>query len=419
MKRKFLCIVCVLSIVTVANSVQAQWTKASLFAGAGTIHALAASGTTLFAGTDAGGIYRSTDNGVSWTEANTGLTKLNIRSFAVTSGSIFCLTGDGIYRSDNGGTSWIQRNAGLPSLAITSMVASGTTVFVGVGTGIVGGEGTNGGIFGLYDMDTAWTASAPMLKNTHFSVSIALAISGDTVYAGIFSNAVQWSTDNGKTWVNRNTGLPTSLISGLIRCGSNMFANPVGWGDYLSTDNGNSWSEAHTDPSIFTFNCIASFGPTIFGGTSSGVSVSTTNGASWSLKSTGLPTTGINSLLVNGNDLFAGTSDGEVWRRPLSEMITGVNNDQSQIPNDYALEQNYPNPFNPSTTISFSLPSKEFVTVKIFDVMGRDVATVASEEMPAGTYQRQWNAQGQPSGVYFYRMQAGGYTATKRLVILK
>jgi photosystem II stability/assembly factor-like uncharacterized protein len=88
-------------------------------------------------------------------------------------------------------------------------------------------------------------------------------------------------------------------------------------------------------------------------------------------------------------------------------------------PSAFSLKQNYPNPFNPSTTISFSLPSRSFVTLKIFDVMGREVATMVSEEMPAGIYSRQWNASGLPSGVYYYRLQAGAFVQTKNLVVLK
>jgi hypothetical protein len=85
----------------------------------------------------------------------------------------------------------------------------------------------------------------------------------------------------------------------------------------------------------------------------------------------------------------------------------------------FALHQNYPNPFNPSTTISFSLPSRSYVTLKIFDVMGRDVSTIVNEEIPAGSYARQWNAASMPSGVYFYRLQSGGYSETKSLVLLR
>jgi hypothetical protein len=91
----------------------------------------------------------------------------------------------------------------------------------------------------------------------------------------------------------------------------------------------------------------------------------------------------------------------------------------NQIPLKYNLSQNYPNPFNPSTTISFSLPSKSFVSLKIFDVVGREVATLVSQELSAGNYKQQWNANGMPSGVYFYRLQSGSFTETKKLILLK
>jgi hypothetical protein len=89
------------------------------------------------------------------------------------------------------------------------------------------------------------------------------------------------------------------------------------------------------------------------------------------------------------------------------------------VPSDYALEQNYPNPFNPTTTISFSLPSKTFVTLKIFDALGREVSVVLGEELSPGTYSRQWNSANAPSGVYFYRLQAGQYTETKKMLLLR
>jgi hypothetical protein len=86
----------------------------------------------------------------------------------------------------------------------------------------------------------------------------------------------------------------------------------------------------------------------------------------------------------------------------------------------FALNQNYPNPFNPTTNISFSIPSKSFVSLKVFDLLGREVATLVSEEMLAGNHSRQWNAINIPSGVYFYRLQAGSsYNETKKLILLK
>ena len=83
------------------------------------------------------------------------------------------------------------------------------------------------------------------------------------------------------------------------------------------------------------------------------------------------------------------------------------------------LHPNYPNPFNPSTIISFVIPSNSYTKLKVFNVAGKEVATIVSEDLPAGTHSRRWNAEGLPSGVYFYRIQAGPFRETKKLVILR
>jgi hypothetical protein len=103
----------------------------------------------------------------------------------------------------------------------------------------------------------------------------------------------------------------------------------------------------------------------------------------------------------------------------FKQFITGVSSEGTDIPTSYRLHQNYPNPFNPSTTISFSLPSKSFVTLKVFDLIGREVATIVNEELPPGNHTKQWNADNLSSGVYFYRLQADSFTQTKKLVLLR
>jgi hypothetical protein len=85
----------------------------------------------------------------------------------------------------------------------------------------------------------------------------------------------------------------------------------------------------------------------------------------------------------------------------------------------FELSQNYPNPFNTVTNISFSLPFRSFVTLKVFDHIGREVALLVSEELSAGNHLCKWNATGMSSGIYFYRMQTGSFTETKTLVFLK
>jgi hypothetical protein len=113
------------------------------------------------------------------------------------------------------------------------------------------------------------------------------------------------------------------------------------------------------------------------------------------------------------------TDDGSFWRRQLSELIVSVDNLSTSVPMRFSLNQNYPNPFNPSTTISFTVSFKSFVSLKVFDALGREVWKLLSDELAAGTYTRQWNASALPSGVYFYRLQADLMTETKKLLLLK
>ena len=90
-----------------------------------------------------------------------------------------------------------------------------------------------------------------------------------------------------------------------------------------------------------------------------------------------------------------------------------------QLPKTYSLSQNYPNPFNPTTVINYSLPRRSFVTLTIYDDLGRQVQTLVDNEQSAGNYSVDFNASSLPSGTYFYRIQAGTYTQTKKLLLLK
>lgn len=114
--------------------------------------------------------------------------------------------------------------------------------------------------------------------------------------------------------------------------------------------------------------------------------------------------------------------DSEVHTNSLIQYsaVTSVDARESDlITSKFSLCHNYPNPFNPATTISFTLPSRSFVSLKVFDGLGREVATIVSGEMSAGSYSKQWDASGLPSGVYFYRLQAGSFTETKKLILLR
>jgi len=140
---------------------------------------------------------------------------------------------------------------------------------------------------------------------------------------------------------------------------------------------------------------------------------------------------GIDSIEIAGFWYYAPLTDIEGNPRPNpigtmpdmgayeSPYIVNVEDDNLDLVTEYVLNQNYPNPFNPSTNIKWQLPETGFVTLKIYDVLGNEVATLVKEEKSVGSYEVEFNASNLPSGIYFYRLQAGSFVETKKMVLMK
>jgi hypothetical protein len=135
-----------------------------------------------------------------------------------------------------------------------------------------------------------------------------------------------------------------------------------------------------------------------------------------------LPATGFNGIvfaLDTGNTTTALKLENVQVTMGKPLVIDGVNSDGSLLPIVYSLSQNYPNPFNPTTTINFSLPKGSKVTLNVYDILGRVVRTLINGEYPAGYHKVEFNGGSMASGVYFYRIEAGGYVNVKKLMLLK
>jgi hypothetical protein len=118
---------------------------------------------------------------------------------------------------------------------------------------------------------------------------------------------------------------------------------------------------------------------------------------------------------INAIEVGAGEAPGI---NLFFNTTTDINEEKVNI-ESFALYQNYPNPFNPNTTISFSIPNSAKVELKVFNLLGQDIVTLVNQEKPAGTYEITWNAANLPSGVYFYRLQAGSFVQTRKMILLK
>jgi len=157
----------------------------------------------------------------------------------------------------------------------------------------------------------------------------------------------------------------------------------------------------------------------IYAATDSGVFRSTNRGDTWTQINSGLTELSVKTFaLDSAGSLYAATTQGHVFRSAKS-VVSSVDETVGETPRSFSLEQNYPNPFNPSTTIQFSLLGSGHVTLKVFNVLGIEVATLMQEELRTGSYSIRWEPFDLPSGVYFCRLQVSGVIQTRKLILMK
>jgi hypothetical protein len=382
----------------------AQWVQMSNGMDSVSVNALVSSGNNIFAGTtnytiDSSGVYISTNSGISW--AKTSLNNKMIFSLLINGTNVLAGTWrNGVYLSTNNGMSWNQTS--LNSGTIYCFALSGNNIFAGT---------QDSGIYISTNNGTNWTRTSLNNKTVH-----ALTISNNNIFAGTDWNGIYLSTNNGISWTQ--TSFPTNTIVKALTINANNIYAGAGKGVYISTNNGMNWTRTILDSNYLVFSLAVS-SQNIIAGTLMGIYLSTNNGINW---------TGINqgfniypfaySLIISNNYIFVGTDGQSVWRRPLSELIS-IQNISTETPSKYSLSQNYPNPFNPSTVVSFQLSVVSDVSLKVYDVQGREVQTLVNERLNAGTYEVKFDGSSLNSGVYFYKIVADGYSETKRMILIK
>ena len=296
---------------------------------------------------------------------------------------------------------------------------------------------------------TNWTA----MNATAFPVSTVsnLKVSkyttgGAVVYAPLSSNATGTRLevfDNG-TWDERSSGLPSGVFVKVVtphQTNANVaYCIMSGLAStqkvYKTTNRGALWTDISGNiPNIPVADIVPH--PTndnyLYLGTEMGCYKTTNGGAFWYRWNNGLPQAAIvtemnyvDSTSINGKFyIFTGTYGRGIYMREISgDDNVGVSNNSNNIPDRYNLSQNYPNPFNPSTIINYSLLVNGFVTLKVYDILGSEVATLVNEFKNAGTYKTQFPNNKYinnelPSGIYFYKLTAGDFTDTKKMLMIK
>jgi photosystem II stability/assembly factor-like uncharacterized protein len=317
------------------------------------------------------GVYRSTANGFEWGQINNGFTDSSrVHCFAFnTNNHIFAGAEDGeVYRSENNGENWVKISNGFTTSDI-------------------------------------------------YLISVN---ANNDIFAVLYNSGIYRSIDNGLTWEEINIGLANQFVTSLIFNSANvLFAATSGGGVFRSSNNGDNWIPINNGlTSVETRALAINSYDYVFVSSAEGVFRSTNDGNMWTQINSGLNNYSFVSVLaINPSENIFTVVSHDVYRS--LNPTTNIVNEDDNFPSRYSLSQNYPNPFNPSTTITYQIPEREFVTLKVYGILGREVATLVNEEKPAGSYEIEFAGYGLTSGIYFYQLKTGNYSETKKMILIR
>ncbi len=314
-------------------------------------------------------------------------------------------------------------------------------LWIGTGKGLVKFDGIN---WTTYNMENTSLTSNLISdidfdKNGNLWCGLGLYVKYDnegnptTTEGGL----ARFDGNNWSIYNSQNSGLPFNNVMSIAIDSADILwvsiRDPMnvgieyGWG--LTKFDGNMWTTFNINNSPLTSNTIFDIkvdkDNNLWLSTCSGGLVKYDRKNSWkvyNVRNSGISFDSQNLVEIDsyGNKWIGHNESGLSIFRKGGVILTGIKEDKlKQIPKNFALYQNYPNPFNPTTKIKYAIANREFVTLKVYDTLGREITMLVNEEKPAGKYEAEFNGKNLSSGVYFYRLQAGNFSTTKKFILLK
>jgi len=312
---------------------------------------------------DKGTVRKTTNSGLNWVQQITDSTDYLNQAYIINSNTGW-ITGNYLYKTTNSGNNWNKINGILGSFAI---------YFLNDNTGFI-----------------------------------------TTFYSHIYK-----TTNSGLNWVDMYNGGEQTYIFDITFC-----TNDVGYaagessaeGVLKTTNGGNNWSSVyHSDLKTIYFKNSN----TGWAGGFSTILKTTNSGQNWTMQSLPIYYYGYIWKIRNSNDSTLWAVGGKGYIFKTMNGGVGINQISTEIPSKYSLGQNYPNPFNPSTVVRYQLSVVGNVSLKVYDVQGREVQTLVNERLQPGTYETTFDGSGLNSGVYFYRLISDKFVETKKMAIVK
>lgn len=378
------------------------------------------------------GCMRTIDGGFTWattTFDDTNFTTSYEGIFFIDKLTGWCVGGAiQIRKTTNGGTSWFKQY-GPPVVGINRSV-----YFVNADTGYIAGsknypfepfaaKTTNGG--------TSWTELDVSFPNAQ-ELNDQYWFNADTGWICGY-NALVYTTDGGATFVDLYSNVPPTGNGHNALLAIQFADTETGWigagnleseNVYKTSDSGGTWVFQDNPVSENGWNQIndvrflsADSGWAAHGTPGTGAIMFTSNGGTeWVMDNTQYSWYDCFSIYQRFK-IWCGGSDGVMWQAVISTP-TGVS-ENDELPGTAILYQNYPNPFNPKTEIRFQITDYGLLSLKVYDLLGREIATLVNEVKAPGSYSAQWDAQHHSAGMYLCRMQAGQFISTRKLVLLR
>ena len=399
------------------NETPAQWKRVEEIPATTNAPSIFVENKTVYVGADSV-VYISYDSGKNWVQSSKIFKDVDFVSAIVKYGlKIYAGTYSyGIFESEDEGKSWKPLNNGLDGLGaktIIDLLVHDNYLYAGT---------MGAGVYRLSLVNpSGWVSySEGLSPSTSYNVN-SLVKQNNIIYAGAGANGYFYTND-GKTnlWneiqFGNFDGEPLMLFD-VLRIGNTEFL-ATSYGLFRSTGVGKAYSyiylgfksKANANFSTYGNNLYVHFSNG-FGRTTGYISLD--NGETWKILEDLNGMEVLNTAVIN-DKLFAGTLYG-LWYQQLK--TTDIADDG--VPAKFSLKQNYPNPFNPVTKITFSIPSKNFVSLKVYDVLGREVSQLINSELDAGNHQVEFNGSRLSSGVYFYHLKSGSFSEVKKLILAK
>jgi hypothetical protein len=335
----------------------------------------------------------------------------NIFSIAVKNNphTIFAGTRNGVIRSTDDGVSFGYANTGIPDSSWVYDIAIDSSGILAIAS--------SKGVFISEDNGDTWLTTTGIPPED--TATVLLFIEDTTS----FSKFEYSSGDNNRLEIGAEHKIYKSFESSryLLALIAILFSEEEEVGDHVRILKSINRAYIASRPGYIINSNTRKYGDI------GGVYESLDDGTTWNKINSGLPQNPpVTSLAVKeinetSAELYAGLFNDTTGGAGVYKLAVtvGVEKEDDQIPSEYKLEQNYPNPFNPNTTIQFSIPEQSFVKLEVFNSLGEKLSTLVSEELNAGNYKYEWDAEGLPSGIFFYKLVANTFENTKKLVLLR